>query len=321
MRNGFKDVKTVLSPIADPYVYKPLDAVIIIMAFDTFWAVPYFYIAYRLKSMGKKYVFYTTIEGFPIRYQNDGWIYRELEFVPNSEFTAECLRTAGARVKDVIYHGIDVDSVYGFRFRRDAVRRKLGLKDDDFMVLYIAGDYMRKGHAEFSAVIKEVSERDKTIKFVVLTKGDAVEYYSGLSNCWVIPGFGTLSEADIYGLYHACDLYAQASLSEGFGMPVLEALAAGKPVVHADYAPLTEITSKDTSFRVSVKGKSYVKDVGGIMYILHHYDPKEFADAIIHAKDEVVKNRDEFEAKCVSRARRFSVWEIYKSFIRELEDG
>jgi glycosyltransferase involved in cell wall biosynthesis len=46
---------------------------------------------------------------------------------------------------------------------------------------------------------------------------------------------------DVPSFLHAIDVFAFASRSEGFGQVVIEAMAAGKPVVVSRIAPLTEI--------------------------------------------------------------------------------
>ena len=318
---GLEVSKIILYPVMDPFAYSDLDAVIVVMTFDTFWATPYFYICWKLLREEKKCIFYTTIEGYPVRWQGDAWIYRDLEFVANSRYTASRIRRLGGRVKTVIYHGIDTNKPRIFWYKRGWLRESLGLKEKDFVVLYVAGDYPRKGHELFATVAKIVGEKDKKIKFIVLTQPKAIRYYSGLKNTIVLPHFGKVGEDYIYGLYHACDLYAHASLAEGFGLPVLEALACGKPVVHADYDPLSEITTPQTSFRVRVLSRDAVQDVGGIMFEYHYYDPKEFADEIIHAKEEVTKDAENWAQKCLERAKEFDRNKVYRKFIELLQSG
>jgi glycosyltransferase involved in cell wall biosynthesis len=48
-------------------------------------------------------------------------------------------------------------------------------------------------------------------------------------------------DADLAALYAGADVFVQASRFEGFGMPVLEAMAAGAPVLSADTPSLREI--------------------------------------------------------------------------------
>lgn len=52
---------------------------------------------------------------------------------------------------------------------------------------------------------------------------------------------GGVSQADLHWLYNACRVYANPSLYEGFGLPVLEALACGAAVLAADTSSLPEV--------------------------------------------------------------------------------
>jgi glycosyltransferase involved in cell wall biosynthesis len=58
----------------------------------------------------------------------------------------------------------------------------------------------------------------------------------GLADAVVVPGF--VDSADLEGLYAAADAFVLCSLVEGFGLPVLEAMARGTPVACSrDSAP------------------------------------------------------------------------------------
>jgi alpha-1,3-rhamnosyl/mannosyltransferase len=52
---------------------------------------------------------------------------------------------------------------------------------------------------------------------------------------------GQVSDADLALLYAACTVFAYPSLYEGFGLPVLEAMAAGAPVLTSDVSSLPEV--------------------------------------------------------------------------------
>ncbi len=54
---------------------------------------------------------------------------------------------------------------------------------------------------------------------------------------------GYVPQADLPGLYSAADLLVLPSLYEGFGMPVLEAMACGTPVVAGDTSSLRELVA------------------------------------------------------------------------------
>jgi glycosyltransferase involved in cell wall biosynthesis len=62
---------------------------------------------------------------------------------------------------------------------------------------------------------------------------------SGLEGRVHFPGF--VDEADLPTLYSAADLFAYVSLYEGFGLPLLEAMACGAPVVGSNTSSLPEV--------------------------------------------------------------------------------
>jgi len=55
---------------------------------------------------------------------------------------------------------------------------------------------------------------------------------------------GYISDSDLRLLYAAADLFAYPSLYEGFGLPVLEAMACGAPVVTSDVASIPEVAGE-----------------------------------------------------------------------------
>jgi alpha-1,3-rhamnosyl/mannosyltransferase len=60
---------------------------------------------------------------------------------------------------------------------------------------------------------------------------------------------GFVDDADLPALYAGADLVAYPSLEEGFGLPVLEAMAAGAPVLTSDRSSLPEVGG-DAAFYV-----------------------------------------------------------------------
>jgi alpha-1,3-rhamnosyl/mannosyltransferase len=52
---------------------------------------------------------------------------------------------------------------------------------------------------------------------------------------------GRVSDARLAALYRACTVFCYPSLGEGFGLPVLEAMAAGAPVLTSNISSLPEV--------------------------------------------------------------------------------
>lgn len=61
----------------------------------------------------------------------------------------------------------------------------------------------------------------------------------GLADAVTLPG--AVSDADLHWLYTHCRLYLNPSRYEGFGLPLLEALACGAPALASDTSSLPEV--------------------------------------------------------------------------------
>jgi len=99
---------------------------------------------------------------------------------------------------------------------------------------------------------------------------------------------GHVPQADLPALYSAADLFVFPSLYEGFGLPALEAMACGTPVVASNVSALPEVVG-DAALQVSP------------------LDVEALADAIERLlRDD--RLRADLRERGLERARQFS-WE------------
>jgi glycosyltransferase involved in cell wall biosynthesis len=124
------------------------------------------------------------------------------------------------------------------RFRPDAdpepARRELGLESP--YVLTLATRYPRKNQAALAQAARRLRERGIAL---VAAGGERSYMRSGESP----PGLralGYVPDRLLPGLYAGARAFVLVSRDEGFGLPCLEALSAGVPVVAADSGALPE---------------------------------------------------------------------------------
>jgi glycosyltransferase involved in cell wall biosynthesis len=109
--------------------------------------------------------------------------------------------------------------------------------------------------------------------------------------------FGFVSHETLAALYRLADVFVFPSLYEGFGLPPLEAMASGTPVVTSNVSSLPEV-------------------VGEAALMIDPYEPQAIADAIrrVLAEPEL---RATLRVRGLARAREFS-WERSIRRVREI---
>ncbi|AXI24803.1 glycosyl transferase family 1 [Methanofervidicoccus sp. A16] len=111
---------------------------------------------------------------------------------------------------------------------------------------------------------------------------------------------GYVPEEDLPALYNAADLFVYPSIYEGFGLPPLEAMACGTPVITSNTSSLPEV-------------------VGDAGIMVDPYD----VDGLSKAMYEVLTNdglREELRKKGLERAKLFSWKECAEEHLKVYEE-
>lgn len=140
----------------------------------------------------------------------------------------------------------------GYRTRRPAppppesdLRVRLGIGEGP-IVLNVAAKKVHKNQLRLVQALPAVREAVPDARLVLA--GAPTHYESelraeavrlGIEEAVAFPGY--VSDADIEGLYAAASAFCFPSLNEGFGMPVLEAMDWGAPVVTSNVSSLPEV--------------------------------------------------------------------------------
>jgi len=137
---------------------------------------------------------------------------------------------APARVA-VLYYGVDVTRFTSVRCAGDraAVRRELGLDAERPVVVTVGTGFRRKGVGVLLDVWRRGAPRGAAL--VVVGNDQRLAAWRREARGLADPVVFTGPRADVERVYAAGDAFVLASVQEAFGMVVLEALAAGLPVV------------------------------------------------------------------------------------------
>ena len=131
---------------------------------------------------------------------------------------------------------------------RALLQRRFGL-DPDCYLLYPANFWKHKNHEMLLVALGLFARRfpDSDLKFVCTGAEDERSHFirsaaqrMGLQRRVIFPGY--VNDVEFSTLMHGCLALIYPSLYEGFGMPVVEAQAIGKPVLCGNVTSLPEVT-------------------------------------------------------------------------------
>lgn len=172
---------------------------------------------------------------------------------------------------------------------KKTLRKKYGLPLNKTLIISVSSNDPRKNIKS----IPETMERLDKEKFGIIRLGPPLQ---GAYN------FNELSNEEVNELYNVADLLLFPSLDEGFGYPLIEAMAIGVPIVASDIEVVREICSNSA--------------------LLVEPNSKAFSTAIKEAEER----KEELSALSLSRSVNFSpekfennMEKIYKEILENLD--
>lgn len=143
-----------------------------------------------------------------------------------------------------IYNGISFHRFNGF-IDPWSVKKRYGIGVWNPMVLFVGRMVYQKGPDLLLEAIPHILPERGDAKFVFVGDGDMRRYLewraSNLRVAHATRFLGYVSEKELLDLYRACDVVCVPSRNEPFGIVVLEAWSAGKPVVAVNHGGPGEI--------------------------------------------------------------------------------
>ena len=159
--------------------------------------------------------------------------------IVNSKFTRnEFLRSLKLdenRVR-VVYPYVDSDV---FHPGNSNVKDFLKVKEEDVLILSVGGDDPNKNIESVLKLLKKLPDNYKLIR--VGRNFNTVKMIDNLDLVKRVITLGNVDTKLLSELYRGCNFFIFPSLSEGFGIPLIEAMASGIPLITSNQASLPEV--------------------------------------------------------------------------------
>ncbi len=152
-------------------------------------------------------------------------------------------------------------------------------------------DYLKKTGEDVYLVMLDYEQQE--LAKILSSIGDP-----GLIKRIILTGY--VINTDLPSIYQQCEIFLYPSLRESFGIPMLEAMGCGSPVITSNTSSMPEVS-------------------GGAAFIIDPYKPEEITDAMIKIGDDE-ELRGQLIGTGLKQAAKFSwknmaleVLELYKT--------
>ena len=283
----------------------------------------YIFDAVRISSpwVSRDFTLYGPVDGPYLLNVNFLAVIKQMKVVTVSQFCKECMEKSDVRVDGVVHHGIDpADFVFDDspRYARlDKLRKKHPGRTIFFTNL---NPIHRKGFPHLARALEILSKkRPKDFVFILHTgRAEALKREPKLvkiPNLVIEDAYNVLPFRQIALKTRSCDVFVFPSLLEGFGLPLLEAATAKRPIVSLDAPAMNELISDKEGWLFPMKRLKQEKWVGpGCTALLHDYDPADLAEVMEYAMDHPKESREKAE-KAYEKSKRYHYLKVYKQLV------
>lgn len=175
-----------------------------------------------------------------------------------------------------------------------------------FAFLFVGGAIRRKGVDLLLEAYQAAFDSGDDVSLILIISGSAGAYqHNSLlpqiqraandpSFPHVQPLIDSFDDTTLASLYRGCDAFVLPYRGEGFGMPLLESMACGKPVITTALGPSTDFCSTKTAFLIAAREEEVGDDpppLGPLAGKFTWFEP-DFAD-LVRTLRHVYEHRDE----------------------------
>jgi UDP-glucose:(heptosyl)LPS alpha-1,3-glucosyltransferase len=151
---------------------------------------------------------------------------------------------------DIIHPGVDLND-YAKQDKasvRNSIRRELGINSTDPIILFASMNFEIKGLDNILLSLGKLKAQNRKFKFIVVGKGNIKKYTQMAKEAQISSDViftGPVNKEKMISMYLAGDLYIMLSKFDTFGMVVLEAMAAGLPVIISSNVGAKDLVQDD----------------------------------------------------------------------------
>ena len=212
----------------------------------------------KLKPLSSKYIVITPLENGPLTMSWAAPLALADAVFFISELGTQEAHKAGLTKAEHLYVGIDTESwPVPDTDTRNRIRASMEL-EDKFVVLTVADNQERKNlWAAMSIVSKAKKLGVDSLKYIMVTRENspvghkirdlAVEL--DINDELTVMERG-LSHDILWSMYASADLFLLTSKAEGLGLPLMEAMCCGVPVMATDTGAITELLADERGLAI-----------------------------------------------------------------------
>lgn len=277
---------------------------------------------YAVKYGGKtNIILYLTIEGKPlIDFTLRHSINKYTTIIPVSKYVKEKMEEAGLKSCDPIPHGIELNPEVDTSFINSIYEE---IPKNTKVLLNISRNDLRKGLDKLLITYKYIQHAFGEETYLILHSSSEGAYkirnLAGLlqlKNFWFtdLARERGLTNQQINALYSIAYLYLCSSLSEGFGLFILESLRFGVPIVAPALPPIDEIIGESKAgLLIPIQEPYKVTYMDYVEFEMFEYD----IDHLIDATTMIIINenlRKQMSKEAVEIAKKYDMYKVYQKF-------
>jgi UDP-glucose:(heptosyl)LPS alpha-1,3-glucosyltransferase len=152
----------------------------------------------------------------------------------------------------VIHPGVDLNDYpqNNKEYVRTDTRKEFGINNADHVILFVSMNFEIKGLDAILASLAKLKAQNHEFKLIVAGKGNISKFTKIAQEAQISDNIiftGPVSKEKLIRIYLACDMYIMLSKFDTFGMVVLEAMAAGLPVIISNNVGAKDLVKEDNN--------------------------------------------------------------------------